>query len=110
MRTPLMPGESIVREGLANLQRGIETVGGKLYLTTKRLIFEPHAFNIQRSVLVIPLEEVRELRPCWTRFLNLLPVTPNSLAVMTTDGGEYRFVVWRRYEWKEAIERQVAMR
>ena len=36
MKTPLLPGETPVKDGAANLQRGLETVGGRLYLTNQR--------------------------------------------------------------------------
>ena len=32
MKTPTLPGETPLRDGAANLQRGLETVGGRLYL------------------------------------------------------------------------------
>lgn len=45
MNTILLPGEMTVKEGPGNMQRGIETVGGRLYLTNMRVIFEAHALN-----------------------------------------------------------------
>jgi hypothetical protein len=105
-RTPLLPGEKVIKDGRANLQRGWEAVGGRLYLTNRRLIFEPHAFNVQREVAEIPLERVVGVRKCWTKFLNILPVFPNSIAVSTTDGTEYRLVVFGRQGWINAIEGQ----
>jgi hypothetical protein len=42
MKTTLGDGEMIIKEGTANLQKNIETVGGKLYLTNQRLVFEAH--------------------------------------------------------------------
>lgn len=36
MKTPSLPNETPVKDSAANLQRGIETVGGRLYLTTVR--------------------------------------------------------------------------
>ena len=39
MKTVLKDGEKIVKKSSANHQRGIEAVGGMLYLTTARLIF-----------------------------------------------------------------------
>ena len=79
-------------------------MGGHLYLTDKRLVFEPHAFNVQRDVLEIALETVGLLSPCWTRFLGLVPVFPNSMAVTTLDGRVLRFVVSGRREWMRAID------
>lgn len=43
----LRSDESVIKEGAANLQKNIETVGGKLFLTEQRLIFEARKFNVQ---------------------------------------------------------------
>jgi hypothetical protein len=104
MKTALRQGETIVKEGAANLQRGIETVGGRLHLTNQRLVFEAHQFNVQAGSTEIDLADVQASRPCWTRFLGLIPMFPNSLAVSTSDGKEYRFVLFGRGAWSRAIE------
>jgi hypothetical protein len=106
MKTALLPGEIPVKDGAANLQRGIETVGGRLHLTSHRLIFESHAFNVQTGATIIPLTSITGTRKCWTRFLNLIPLFPNSLAVTTGEGREYRFVTFGRQGWMDAIEGQ----
>lgn len=103
METQLLPDETIIKEGLANMRRGILWVGGKLCLTDQRLVFEPHAFNIRRSATIIPLSSLAGVRKCWTRLLNLIPVVPNGMAVSLKEGKKYRFVVWGRQEWVSAI-------
>ena len=40
MKTELNPNEALIKKGGANLQKGAESVGGYLYLTDQRLIFE----------------------------------------------------------------------
>ncbi len=104
MKTALRPNEEMLKSGPANLQRGIETVGGKLYLTNQRLIFESHKFNIQTGETLIALSDIQSIRKCWTKFLNLIPLFPNSLAVHTKQGKEYCFVLWNRKTWAAAIE------
>lgn len=104
MKTQLLPGETLLKDGAANLQRGIETVGGRAYLTSRRLVFESHAINVQTGTTIIPLESITGVRKCWTRFLNLIPVFPNSVAIATTEGKEYRFVMFGRQSWIDAIE------
>ncbi len=104
MNTTLDQNETILRTGQASLQRGIETVGGTLYLTTSRLVFESHAFNVQRGATAIALSEVSSVVTCWTKFLNLIPLIPNSLSVRTSPGREYRFVLFGRDAWIAAIE------
>ena len=108
MKTPLLPGETPVKEGAANLQRGLETVGGRLYLTNQRLVFESHAVNIQTGPTIIPLANITATRKCWTKLLNLIPLVPNSVGVATTEGKEHRFVTFGRQSWIEAIDRQKA--
>ena len=108
MQTPLLPGEIPIKDGGANLQRGIETVGGRLYLTNQRAVFESHAFNVQTGVTAIPLESITGARECWTKFLNLIPLFPNSFTITTNDGNEYSFVTLDRQAWIDAIGRQKA--
>ncbi len=108
MKTPLLPGETPIKDGAANMQRGIETVGGRLYLTSQRLVFESHAFNIQTGVTTIALTSITGARKCWTKFLNLVPLVPNSVAVTTSEGNEHRFVVFGRQAWLDAIGRHKA--
>jgi len=103
MRTKLKYGEVIIKEGVANLERNIESVGGKLYLTAKCLIFEPHRMNIQSGISVIDLSSVECTRNCRTRFLGFLPTFHNSLAVCTKEGKEFRFVLHNREEWAKII-------
>lgn len=103
MNTRLRRDEDMIRDGMASIQRGIETVGGNLYLTTQRLIFESHALNIQTGKTIIPLGDVKDVQTCWTKFLGLIPVFPNGLAVSTKTGETFRFVLFSRTEWMRAI-------
>ena len=106
MKTELRQGEQVVKEGGANLQKYIETVGGKLCLTNQRLVFEAHKINVQGGTTPVELSDIQSLRLCWTKFLGLIPVFPNSLAVFTRQGIEYRFVLFGRQAWATAIEAQ----
>ena len=106
MKTEMLQGEVAIKDGAANLQRGMEAVGGKLFLTNFRLVFESHKFNIQAGATIIPLVDISETKFCWTKLLNLLPIAPNSLAVFTSKGKQHRFVLLGRNEWKLAIDGQ----
>ena len=108
MQTPLLQGEKTLKEGAANMQRGLETVGGRLYLTNQRLIFEAHAVNIQTGTSSIPRTSIIGARKCWTKLLNLIPLFPNSIAVSTQEGKEYRFVAFGRQAWIDALESRSA--
>ncbi len=103
MNSPLEPNETIVKAGSANLQRGAETVGGKLYLTNRRLVFESHSFNVQRGATSIPLGVIDSVVKCWTKFLNIIPLAPNSLLVTTAQGQEHRLVLFGRDVWVSEI-------
>ncbi|EFF47819.1 conserved hypothetical protein [Xanthomonas citri pv. aurantifolii str. ICPB 10535] len=90
---------AVLRQAPANLQRGMEAVGGRLILTADAL----HAFNVQRQSLSVPLRQIVAMQPCWTRLFGLLPIAPTSLAVRVDDGNQYRFVIGKRTQWMADI-------
>ncbi|CAN5588822.1 hypothetical protein BH20ACT18_BH20ACT18_12170 [soil metagenome] len=106
--TALDFGESLVKESRANLQRGVETVGGRLFLTTRRLLFESHKLNVQTGTTVIDLRTITGVTKGWTKFLNVLPLAPNTIVVTTSDGAEHRVVCSKRGDWMTAIDQQRA--
>jgi hypothetical protein len=103
-KTTLESGESVLKEGRANLQRGAETAGGRLFLTNRRLIFESHIFNVQRGGDQIQLSQISEMRPAWTKFFGVLPLMPSTLSVRTSGGAEHNLVCRSRGSWMEAIQ------
>ncbi len=103
MKTALREGEKIIKEGAANLQRNVETVGGKLYLTNQRLVFEAHKFNVQSAPAEVDISNIKSSEPSWTKFLGFIPIFPNSLSVYTKQGKESRFVLFGRGAWAAAI-------
>ena len=106
MKTPLHPSEHIVKSGVANLQHGIESVGGKLHLTNQRLVFESHRFNLQTGATIIPRASIVGVQKCWTKFLNLIPMLPNAIAVSTNRNEKFCLVVGNRKEWMTALIEQ----
>ena len=100
---PLAPGESLVRSGGANMQRGAETAGGKLYLTTERLVFIAHSFNLRSGPSEVPLALIADVGTAWTKLLGVLPLVPNSIAVTLRDGTVHSYVVTGRGAWIAAI-------
>lgn len=68
MKTEVGSNEQFIKQGSANLQKGLETVGGKLYLTNQRLIFEAHKINIQGGNAEIKFSDIQSLEKCWTKF------------------------------------------
>jgi hypothetical protein len=78
-------------EVAANLFRGAEAVGGRMQITTHRILFKAHAVNIQKEPAEIDLKDVVDAGT-WST----LGVVPNGMYVRTKDGTEYKFVVWGR--------------
>ncbi|WP_188190647.1 GRAM domain-containing protein [Nonomuraea sp. SYSU D8015] len=97
------PGERILRQGLANLWRGMDAVGGQLWLTSKWLVFRSHSMNFQVGVCVWPLDEIISVTS-----VNTLRIVPNGMKVVLKGGAEVRFVVNRRRAWIDAIAQACA--
>lgn len=65
-RPDMLLGEEPLAEVRANHFAGEEARGGRLLLTSKRVIFQPHRFNSNRAPVVLELggiDEVRALPP-----------------------------------------------
>jgi hypothetical protein len=98
IKPDLAENEQIEVEGPANLFRGIEGVGGKLFLTNERLIFKSHKLNIQNGQTDIDYKHIAEVSGRKTANLN-----DNGIRIKTTDRKEYDFVVGDRDLWIERI-------
>ena len=103
----LMENEKIIKKGSANIQRGIEQVGGKLYLTNERIIFKSHKFNFQSGNTEIKLENISSVNKSWTKFLGFIPLVPNSIKLSTKEGSKFRFVINGRSKWISAINKEI---
>jgi hypothetical protein len=86
--------EKLIFETAANHFKGAEGVGGKLYLTDKRLVFKSHKFNVQTHELCIPINKIAKVE----RY-KVLSVVNNGLRIQTTEGITERFVVEKASEW-----------
>jgi len=106
MRTDLVEDEVVVKEGKANLMKGINSVGGKLYLTNLRLVFESHGFAQSKTATIIDLPSISSVQECWTRLLGIIPLVPNGIAIDTTQGQEHRLALGKRGTWIDAINTQ----
>ena len=100
MTLKLQKNEEILADRVANLFRGIGAVGGRIKITNQRLIFEPHALNIQKQILEVPLNQIKEVSP-----RNTLLLIPNGILVKLVSGQEYKLVVWKRKELMELINK-----
>ncbi len=66
-------------------------MGGKLKITSTRLIFTGHGFNLQKQPQEILISDIKELQK-----YNSLMIVPNGLLVKTKSGAEFSFVVFGR--------------
>lgn len=96
---PIPPDEAVLHDGAANHFKGLEGVGGKLHLTSRRLRFVAHKLNVQVHDTSWPLEEIERAETSRTLF-----VIPNGLRLTLKDGRRERFVVYGNRAWVEAID------
>lgn len=94
--------EKIEIEGPANLFRGIEGVGGKIFLTNKKMIFKSHKINIQKGQTDIDYANIQEVVKRKTAKL-----IDNGIRIITQNGKEYDFVVNERNLWFEKINERI---
>jgi hypothetical protein len=79
------------------------TVGGKLYLTTSKLVFKSHALQPGPREMVMLLTEIVGARPCRHSLLQL----PNGLLIERADGKQDLFTCGMDCpidEWVSAIK------
>ncbi|GEN47031.1 PH domain-containing protein [Alkalibacillus haloalkaliphilus] len=93
-----------IKEGLANLWKGQEAVGGKLYLTNKELIHKPHKANIQKEDVFIDVNQIVKVEFYASKLLKI-PFVKNGLKIVLDSNETFHFVVNKKSEWKEAIDR-----
>ena len=110
MRTDLVEDEVVVKEGKENLMKGINSVGGKLYLTNLRLVFESHGFAQSKTATIIDLSSISSVQECWPRIFGIIPLFPNGIAINTTQGQEHRLALGKRGTWIDAINTQSQQR
>ncbi|WP_010532245.1 GRAM domain-containing protein [Lentibacillus jeotgali] len=84
----LTEGEQIKLDIGSNLKRGLEYVGGKLKITDKNLYFKPHSLNIQKSDLVIPIKDVKQIDKA-----KVMGVSPNAVNIKLDNDTCYKFVI-----------------
>ena len=75
----------------ADLYKGIRSIGGRLILTNRRVMFEPNSFNIGSKTLEIPIETIKKVFPS-----KLFGFIPTAMTIRCYSGEDYVFYVWRR--------------
>ena len=91
-------GEAILFEGTANHFKGVEGVGGYLWLTSEQLFFRSHRFNFQNHECRIPVSQIAKVEATKT-----LGIIPNGLLVHHVSGSRERFVVHKNRDWAAKI-------
>lgn len=102
MKIQLQENEGIIKEGAANHFKGIESVGGRLFLTNQRLYFDSHSLNVQAHKLSIPYSEIKSVRERNTFF-----IIPNGMCIELQNGKNEKFVLWEREKWIREIEQLI---
>ena len=95
----LKENEIVEAEGPANLFRKMEGVGGKLFITNQRLVFNSHKLNIQRGATSILYSEIESVQPRKTSGL-----IDNGISIQLKSGDEHKFVVNDRETWLKEIQ------
>lgn len=93
--------EIILKEGAANHLKAIEGVGGKLYLTNQRLIFESHSLNVQTHVESVPLTSIVSIEAKHSDFIS------RKLSVYLSNGSKEKYHVYKRKNWVKEIKKAI---
>lgn len=108
--TPKAPRPSTADDGgadanlhsqAANLFRGAEAVGGRVFVTQRTIRFEAHSVNVQGGAEVIRIADVAGMDRVATLFVN------NGVLVRLRTGGEKRFVLEDRERFIQVVSEQM---
>ncbi len=92
-------GRNVLKKGPANHVMNGESVGGYLFLLDESIIFKSHKINVNSHQLILPLEEITDIKPSLT-----LRLVPNGMRITTSGGEVEQFVVNGRKDWVREIE------
>lgn len=98
--TALSPADAdeVQYSGAATYFSGLEGVGGRLFLTKDRLVFQPHSLNVQSEKQAWPVSVIED-----AQLSRVFLVVPTGLDVQLSSGDTERFVTWDRKQWREVI-------
>lgn len=86
--------EEIIYDGGANHIKGKEGVGGKLFITNKRILFVSHKFNIQNGTTSINPVDVNSVDKT-----KLAKIFNSGIVLTLKDNTTYKFSVNNQEEW-----------
>ena len=98
----LKQNEQIKYDIGANLKRGIESVGGKLKISNERIYFKPHAINIQKKELNIPMDQIVEVEKAKS-----FGLIANVMNIKLRNGDVEKFVLGKRQKIIDYIESRI---
>lgn len=98
---PEFTAETLLRDDAANHFVGWQAVGGWLYLTDQRVLFRPHAFNLQAKEWTAALDTVKAAAP-----MRILGFIPNGLRI-DAPGGSHHFLIRESRSWESAISEAI---
>lgn len=102
IKVELDENEVLLAEGLATFFRGRKGIGGKLFLSDKRMVFSGQTSKNKKTEKSIPYSDVAELIP---RKVNR--IVDNGLRVKTRDGNYFDFIVNERDVWLKVLGEQL---
>ncbi|MBD0403022.1 hypothetical protein [Flammeovirga sp. EKP202] len=91
--------KAIIHSGDANHFKGVEAVGGRLYLLKEKLLFKSHHFNVQNHQTTVDFNQIQEVN-----YFNTLGFIPNGLSIKLHTGHIEKFVVNNRKTWKKELD------
>ena len=95
--------ETVVKEGGSNLMTGNKGEGGKLAVTSRRLLFKGQRYDTRDFQFVIEFDKIENIRihKSWK-------LLKNELHITMLDATKHRFAVDNPDQWLNAIEGQIS--
>ncbi len=100
----LRPGEKLLMSGAANRWQAVGSKGGKLFVTTQRIVFKAHALNFGSKIDAYELSEI-ETRGNTIHIATSSNLISFNIMFYTVRGEKLEFVVTRaqRDAWMRTI-------
>jgi hypothetical protein len=101
----LEKGEIVLHEEGASHFHKYIAVGGKMKLTSTRLLFCSHVHNTYNHELALQLKDIVSVE-----FFKSMLINPNGIAILLRNGDIENFIVDDRKIWKSRIEQMITER
>lgn len=101
----LEQGETLLHEEGASHFHKYIAVGGKMKLTTSRILFNSHANYNYNHELSLQLKDIASVE-----FFKSMLINPNGIAILLKNGDIENFIVDDRKSWKARIDQLIAER